>query len=132
MKKELEDKGFEVVEQADYVFKEVKNKKYVVGLKNNENVLVHHKDVIYFEAIGREVIAHTINGEVVLSETLRSIELLNYDSYLKVHRSFIVNIDHIKSISLAFNSKYKLKLTNGFKIEVSRTYYYIFKETIGL
>lgn len=47
---------------------------------------------------------------------------LNPDAFLRVHRSFLVNMHHISEIEPWFNSTYNLIMKDGSKIPVSRTY----------
>ena len=41
---------------------------------------------------------------------------------MRVHRSFIANINHITEIQPWFNSTYNLIMKEGSKVPVSRTY----------
>ena len=50
---------------------------------------------------------------------------------LRVHKAFIVNKKDIRRIRSSLNSKFTLILTNEDQIEVSRSYYYRFKEEMG-
>jgi DNA-binding LytR/AlgR family response regulator len=43
-----------------------------------------------------------------------------------------VAVHHIKSIRPALTQKFLLTLSDGSKVDVTRTYYYIFKEFLGL
>ena len=43
-------------------------------------------------------------------------------SFMRVHRSFIANINHITEIQPWFNSTYNLIMKEGSKVPVSRTY----------
>ncbi|MHA5130634.1 LytTR family transcriptional regulator DNA-binding domain-containing protein [Oenococcus oeni] len=47
---------------------------------------------------------------------------LNKNDFLQVHRSIIVNINSISELEPWFNHTYQLKLTNGMKVPVSRSF----------
>lgn len=51
--------------------------------------------------------------------------------FLRIHKAFIVNTRDIKKIKASLNSKFTLILRNGDQVEVSRSYYYRFKEEMG-
>lgn len=83
------------------------------------------------------------NGELSITtdETTYSIhdtlnaweEKLKEDSsFLRVHRSFIINVNKIKEIQPWFNHTYQVTMKNELKVPVSRFYMMDFKEKIGL
>ncbi len=56
-------------------------------------------EVLFFENVGDYVRVKTIKGQYIIHGTLKSIdEKLNDARFLKIHRSFIVNLDKIKDI----------------------------------
>ena len=50
--------------------------------------------------------------------------------YMRVSNSFIVNVNHIRSIKPTINSKFILTMNNRDKVEVTRSYYIMFKRFI--
>lgn len=57
---------------------------------------------------------------------------LDEESFMRVHRSFIVKIDAINEIQPWFNHTYQLNITDQLKIPVSRSYIKSFRERLGL
>jgi DNA-binding LytR/AlgR family response regulator len=56
-------------------------------------------EVLFFENVGDYVRIKTIKGQYIIHGTLKSIdEKLSDARFLKIHRSFIVNLDKIKDI----------------------------------
>jgi DNA-binding LytR/AlgR family response regulator len=56
-------------------------------------------DVLWIEAMGDYVIVHTRDKKYVLHSTLRTIESkLPEDKFVRVHRSYIVQIDNIRVV----------------------------------
>ena len=56
-------------------------------------------DIQFFENVGDYVRVKTIKAQYIIHGTLKSIdEKLNDSRFLKIHRSFIVNLDKIKDI----------------------------------
>ncbi|MCC2834235.1 LytTR family DNA-binding domain-containing protein [[Clostridium] innocuum] len=89
-------------------------------------------DIIYIESISQEIWIHTGEGRYRARETMYQLEANLYEKgFLRVHKSFIVNKKDIRRIRSSLNSKFTLLLTNGDQIEVSRSYYYRFKEEMG-
>ena len=72
----------------------------------------------------------------VTHDTLVILEKKLQVSFMRVHRSFIANINHITEIQPWFNSTYNLIMKEGSKVPVSRTYAknsrrrFVFKERL--
>ena len=61
-------------------------------------------NLVYVEALGRNVIYHLITGKkVVCTELFTSVcaNLLKFDCFVKTHRSYIVNMQYIDTIDNA-------------------------------
>lgn len=66
---------------------------------NNRIEKILYDELIYVEAMLNYVMLHTANGKMIVYLTIKSIlEQLPADIFLKVHKSFIVNMKKIKSI----------------------------------
>lgn len=60
---------------------------------------VMYRDVLYIEALQNYVVIHTPGKKLITYLTMAGIEShLPKDQFLKVHKSFIVSIPHIKAI----------------------------------
>lgn len=59
-----------------------------------------YNDILYFETSHNKhkILLHTKNSTVEFYGKLKDIESLNYSSFIRVHNSFIVNKDNIKSV----------------------------------
>jgi DNA-binding LytR/AlgR family response regulator len=56
-------------------------------------------DVLWIEAMGDYVTVHTRDRKFILHSTLRTIESkLPKDKFIRVHRSYIVHLDNIKTV----------------------------------
>lgn len=76
-------------ENADYIF--VKADKKLIK--------IHFNDIFYIEGLKDYVILHTPNGRVVTLQTMKSLETkLPQDLFMRVHRSYIVNLGNITII----------------------------------
>jgi len=103
----------------------------IIGLKGSKIFILKQKDILYFESMNNEVICHTIDDVYLVK--YRIYELASYlaeSEFMRISQSHIVHLNHINSISPTMNRKFILKLSNNEKIDVTRTYYYQFKEFI--
>ncbi|AGK53722.1 LytR/AlgR family response regulator transcription factor [Bacillus sp. 1NLA3E] len=96
-------------------------------------ILLSHPDIVYLESCEGKCTIKTMDHEFKVNETLVVLEKkLTMDQFLRVHRSFVVNMDHIAEIEPWFNSTYNLHMKDGSKVPVSRTYVKELKQYIGL
>lgn len=96
-------------------------------------VLISPSEIVYIEATDGKCKIKTKDTDYVLIETLAGLEKkLANNHFLRVHRSYIVNIQRILEIEPWFNSTYNLLLDDGSKIPVSRTYIKDLKRVFGL
>ena len=87
--------------------------------------------ILFFHAEDKYTFLNTADSSFIVPFTLKELELsLDPDIFIRVHRSRIVNIDHIQSIHRWFGGRLKLKMKNGKEITVSQNYIYSFKEKI--
>lgn len=122
-----------VCEDADFVLYEANHDyRYLLVKDEEEYMRLAVEDIIYIESISQGIWIHTAEGRFRARETMYQLEANLYEKgFLRIHKSFIVNIKDIRRIRSSLNSKFTLTLTNGDQIEVSRSYYYRFKEEMG-
>lgn len=62
-------------------------------------VRVPYSSVLYFENVGDYISVKTTSGNYIIYGTLKSLDhKLQYPGFLKVHRSYIINLEKIKDI----------------------------------
>jgi len=89
-------------------------------------------DVDWVEAAANYVRLHTHGGVYVLRESMKSMEArLPSDSFLRIHRSTIVNFDRVREIQPWFHGEYIAVLTDGTKLVVGHAYASRLRELIG-
>ena len=80
-------------------------------------------EIVYLEASGDYTIISTKNDQFVSSSGIGKLEeLMNPDSFIRVHRSTIVNVNYLKEIERHFNGGMIVKMQSGKSFPVSRTY----------
>ena len=132
--KELTAMGIEIDDGAQLILSE-KNV-YVsrlIGRHDNEIFRLNTKDISHIESFAHDIIAHCGSDEYKLTERLRRLEeILDPEEFIRVSNSVIVSAEHIKSIRPSLSQKFVLTMSDGSKVDVTRTYYYIFKEFMGI
>jgi len=87
--------------------------------------------VAYIESLQKKIWFYSDKEPYSLIHTLKNLEFLLPDSFLRIHRSYIVNISHIEEISRDFTSNIQLKLKDGSVLPVSQTYSNQFRTKLG-
>jgi DNA-binding LytR/AlgR family response regulator len=102
--------------------------------KGKDNrILVDIKDILHFYARGRDCFLVTKEEEFEVKYSLKDLEEKLGKSFVRCHKSFLVNINHIEEIIPWFSGAYVLKMDDKGKkeIPVSRKYAREFKEAVG-
>lgn len=95
-------------------------------------ILLTCANILYLESSEGKCSIQTMEQRYKISEALVTLEKkLNKEQFLRVHRSFIVNVDHIKEIEPWFNSTYNLIMKDSSKVPVSRTYVKDLRQLLG-
>jgi two-component system, LytTR family, response regulator len=89
-------------------------------------------DVVCIEAEGNYVRVYDSNKSYLLRETISGLEeQLDPKQFLRIHRSAIVKIDKIKEMQPWFHGEYRILLTNGKQLTLSRNYRANLQEAVG-
>ncbi|MBE3595534.1 MAG: response regulator transcription factor [Hydrogenibacillus sp.] len=87
-------------------------------------VVVSPAEIVYAEREEREIVLHTTRGTVRSKMALNDLEArLGGGPFLRVHRSYLVNLEYVEAISPWTNGAYTLHLKDaaGSEVPVSRS-----------
>ena len=80
-------------------------------------------DILWIESDGDYVRLHsTDKSRFVRMSLQKMMERLDPKHFVRIHRSTIVNLRHMKKAGPALYGEYSVELTNGTKLRVSRTF----------
>jgi two-component system LytT family response regulator len=80
-------------------------------------------DIRFIEAAGNYAALHAGEGEHLIRETLRSLERrLDPDLFVRIHRSYIVNLDFVREVISLDKGDYRIVLTDGNHLRLGRCY----------
>ncbi|MEQ8423517.1 MAG: LytTR family DNA-binding domain-containing protein [Cyclobacteriaceae bacterium] len=124
-----------VVRQFILIFKSSKSVSPLVRQNlgdSNGSLVLRHKgetefiplaQISHLSASGSYVEIYSDNGKTVVTGTLKEYESqLPAPRFIRIHRSFIVNADRVKSLTPLTNEDYRLVTTSGHELRVSRSY----------
>lgn len=128
--------GFEISDEAQFILsenKESNDSDYISCKKDGETHHIQSEDIIFIESMGHDVLIHTKKEDFKTSDRLWQFEKsLNPDVFLRISNSVIINTKEVKKIKVALSQKFLVTLSQGSKVDVTRSYYYIFKNKFGI
>lgn len=98
--------------------------KEVIFIKNSEGIhRIKLKEILFIESFKNYVSYNSNNGKIEVKKSLSEVEVtLPKHLFIRIHRSYIVNINFIKSL------KYDgVTLTNEHKLPIGRSYREVLK-----
>lgn len=128
----LTEKGIEIDDQSDLVLSESNSfldNLTVKDMTTNERVILPVEDIAYIETYGHSVEVHTKDTTYQAMDRLyKIVNLLDPDKFLRISNSVVIAMDKVKRITPTLSRKFILTMSNGKTVDVTRSYYYIFKE----
>lgn len=131
---ELRKLNIEIDDRSEYVLTRREMDLNYLPAKNDEQTFyISIDDIIFIESLGHDVMLHTKDGVYVTKERLKTLErMLDPDDFLRVSNSSIVSVKNIRRIEASILQKFILHMSNGDKVDVTRSYYYIFKDRFNI
>ena len=101
--------------------KECLNK--IAVMEKDYYLMLDFKDVYYFSTKEKKVWAHCHKKSYMTSFQLKELEKMLPEQFFRIHKSYIVNLKHIKAVIPWFKGKYQVLMEDysEHKIPVSRS-----------
>lgn len=100
----------------------------IIVSENNKKTAIVTNDILYFSANSPYVTIHHQSKKYLHNETLKSLEKqLNNHEFIRIHKSYVVNISKVVSYQSRLNGDYDLTLTDDTVLRLSRNYAAAFK-----
>ena len=132
IKKMLTERGIEIDDNSDLVLSESNrflDNLTVKDITTNERIILPVEDIAYIETYGHSVEVHTKDKTFQAMDRLyKIVNLLDPDKFLRISNSVVVARDKVKKITPTLSMKFILTMSDGKNVDVTRSYYYIFKE----
>jgi len=104
----------------------------VVVKQGNKIEIIPLEQLTHVEADGDYVWLHTAQGQKFLKQkTMKALEAELPATFVRTHRSFLVNADFIQKVDLYEKNSYQMKLKTGAVLSVSRQGYKVLREQLG-
>jgi len=131
------NKAIESMAKNDLKKTETKNsngKLQRIVIKNNNSLEIITLDELYMiEAQDDYVFVYTQKSRFLKLERMKFLEEnLDEQTFIRIHRSYIININHVTKIELLGKDSYIAILTNGLKAKISKERYKKLKQILRI
>ncbi|OJU53731.1 MAG: hypothetical protein BGN96_09200 [Bacteroidales bacterium 45-6] len=90
-------------------------------------------DIVFIQSEGDYTMIHTANSRFLKEQTMKYFELhLPANLFVRIHRSYIVNVLAISKVELFEKQTYRITLKNGVQIKASAAGYKLLKNALSL
>ncbi|MDH5229172.1 MAG: LytTR family DNA-binding domain-containing protein [Gammaproteobacteria bacterium] len=99
-------------------------------LIGNDVQLIHVDDIAYFKSGDKYTSVFTRDKEFLIRTPLKELETsLAVKNFWRIHRSVIINVQHLQSAKRTLDGRYILSIRNHpHQLSVSRAYAHLFKQ----
>ena len=104
-----------------------------VTVRNGQKInIIPIEEIIFIKADGDYISINTANGSWLKEQTMKDIEnILPVDSFVRIHRSYIVNVNYISRIE-RYGEYRQVILNNNSRIKISAARYQALKQILGI
>jgi two-component system, LytTR family, response regulator len=105
-----------------------------IAVKNRHKIdVIPVSEILYFEAADDYVMIHTADKNVLKEKTMKYMEThLDPEQFIRIHRSYIVNVNFIARLELYEKESYAVILKNGENLKASISGYKVLKQSLNL
>lgn len=134
--KYLTEKGIEISADADFIL--IEKDKYVDTLngrnkESGEIIRIPTNDIVFMEAFGHDIEIQTKDKRYTTKDRLyQLLQVLDPQSFVRISNSVIVHKSYIAKIKPLLSQRFILTMITGHTVDVTRTYYYAFKDSLGI
>ena len=131
---ELTERNIEISEESKLILTQEDYIGDTLECRDEEGiVIVNTENICYIESVGHDVYVYADNMQYKTRLRIYQLEkLLPPNQFIRVSNSIIIKKNSILHIKPALSCKFYLTLINGDVVDVTRTYYYKFKEFYGI
>ncbi len=114
----------QLLQTINHLKQQVHSKDAEICIKTDDGYFqVKVNELLYLEAAGDHVCLHFSNSHLITRDTLKNfVARLNEQGFYQIHKSFMVNLSHVKQFTKLRFGDYELVLSNDNKLRLSRNY----------
>lgn len=126
---EISDEEPDMLEKAEKTQQPVDT----ITVKTGTNIhLIPVNELLYLQAEGDYVLLYTAQTRYIKEETMKHLESQLPATFVRIHRSYLVNTTAISRLELYEKQRYLVTLKSGHQLRVSASGYRVLKEKLQL
>jgi DNA-binding LytR/AlgR family response regulator len=125
----------EITDEVQEILNNLKEneKKRIIGIKDERIYILNPEDIFYFYSEDGKIFAQAEKTNYEVKEKLYKLEEdLKNNSFIRISKFAIANVDKIKNLELFFNGNICINFFNGKQEYISRRYVSKFKEYLNM
>jgi DNA-binding LytR/AlgR family response regulator len=125
----LENERIETIREEDKPVEVIDR----ISVKDGARIhIVHLEELHCLQASGDYVTLFTATGQYIKEQTMKYFEIHLPPTFVRIHRSTIINTDYIMRVELFGKETYQVRLKNGQSLRASNAGYKLLKERLSL
>lgn len=122
-----------VAEAISLLEKENSDSTTLLATRDRKTYFIRPEDISLVRTEGRNIVCYDkLKNSYILDKPLYELEKLLDNSFVRISKSTIVNINQINHVEAGFNGTMELVMKNGVTDYISRSFRKNFKERLGL
>lgn len=99
-----------------------KTYKFITGRQNEEWTPIPVEQISHFESLQKRTLFYSNNDHYQSNITLKELQTRLPEYFVRIHRSYIINIYHVKKITKDITSSFVVVLKNNVELPVSQSH----------
>ncbi|CAM5212170.1 LytTr DNA-binding domain-containing protein OS=Ureibacillus acetophenoni OX=614649 GN=SAMN05877842_112121 PE=4 SV=1 [Ureibacillus acetophenoni] len=96
--------------------------KFITGKQNEDWTPIPIEEISHFESLQKRTWFYSNDDQYISSFTLKELQTKLPDYFVRIHRSYILNIYFVKKITKDITSNFIIVLKNNIELPVSQSY----------
>lgn len=96
--------------------------KFITGKQNEDWIPIPVEQISHFESLQKRTWLYSNNDHYQTNITLKELQTRLPEYFVRIHRSYILNIYHVKKITKNITSNYVVVLKNNVELPISQSY----------
>lgn len=105
---------------------------FLTGKINEDFVPVAIEEISYIESLQKKTWFYREKEQFKTNVTLKELQTKLPNFFIRIHRSYIINIRQIKAVSKDLSSNYIVRLKNDVALPISQSYLNSFREALQI
>jgi two-component system, LytTR family, response regulator len=104
----------------------------ITGKEEDDFIPIKIEDIQYFESLQKRTWIYRDINQYKTSITLKELQTRLPSNFIRIHRSYIINLHYVTRVSKDYASNFIVYLANGTELPVSQSYASNLKEALGI